>query len=242
MHDTPAYDRSAAAEASPLFDPAMLPVDAGGEVRVSFADRILLFTRERSPEGFHVERVADDEPISRAKVITFLGKYNCVALSVADPVRAFEAFAAQFVQVEAAGGVVENGRGDALLIRRNGRWDLPKGHREAGESMAECAAREAEEETGVRVAEVAELLCSTLHCYDLYGRWEMKLTAWYRMRRAEGYELRPQREEGIEAAEWVPRAQLTARIKESYPTIKRVVEALCSQASAGNMKKFETLW
>ena len=39
------------------------------------------------------------------------------------------------VQVEAAGGVAVDGLGRRLLICRNGRWDLPKGHREAGESL-----------------------------------------------------------------------------------------------------------
>ena len=208
------------------FDESLLPVESDGGVRVSFADRIVLFVRDRAPEGFHAERIAEDEAISRAKVITFLGKYNCVAFLSADPLRAFRSFAAQFVQVEAAGGVVGNDRGEVILIRRNGRWDLPKGHREAGESMACCAAREAEEETGVRVAEVAELLCSTLHCYDIYGQWEMKLTAWYRMRADDPDVLTPQDGEGIVAAEWVPLDCVEGRIKDSYPTIKKVFAAL----------------
>lgn len=211
------------------FDASMLPVGPGGSVRVSFADRIVLFTRDHVPEGFHAERVGEGAAISRAKVITFLGKYNCVAFLSADPLRLFRAFAAQFVQVEAAGGVVENACGDVALIRRNGRWDLPKGHREAGESMTACAAREASEETGAHVTGVAELLCSTLHCYNVYGQWEMKLTAWYRMLSDGPDALIPQGEEGIVAAEWVPRGCAGARIKESYPTIKSVFAALCAR-------------
>ncbi len=40
-----------------------------------------------------------------------------------------------------------------LLTRRsdNGRWCLPGGHMEAGESVAEACAREVEEETGLQV-------------------------------------------------------------------------------------------
>lgn len=36
-----------------------------------------------------------------------------------------------------------------LLMRHADRWDLPKGHVDAGESDIECALREMEEETGL---------------------------------------------------------------------------------------------
>lgn len=36
-----------------------------------------------------------------------------------------------------------------LLMRHADRWDLPKGHREPGESIRETALRETEEETGI---------------------------------------------------------------------------------------------
>lgn len=36
-----------------------------------------------------------------------------------------------------------------LLMRHHDRWDLPKGHVDAGESEIECALREFEEETGI---------------------------------------------------------------------------------------------
>ena len=42
---------------------------------------------------------------------------------------------AEFREVDAAGGLVSNRRGDYLLIQRSGLWDLPKGHREAGEDI-----------------------------------------------------------------------------------------------------------
>ena len=53
--------------------------------------------------------------------------------------------------VRAAGGIVTDEAGRMLLIRRNGRWDLPKGKVEAGETLLQAALREVEEETGVRV-------------------------------------------------------------------------------------------
>ena len=49
---------------------------------------------------------------------------------------------AEFKEVNAAGGLVRNRRGDYLLIKRNGLWDLPKGHQEAGEDIRVTALRE----------------------------------------------------------------------------------------------------
>jgi len=55
-----------------------------------------------------------------------------------------------------AGGVVLD-EGYILLVRnRNGYWGLPKGHWESGETLAETAAREVLEETGLTV-EVGDL-------------------------------------------------------------------------------------
>ena len=53
--------------------------------------------------------------------------------------------------VRAAGGIVTDDAGDMLLIRRNDRWDLPKGKVEAGETLRQAALREVEEETGINV-------------------------------------------------------------------------------------------
>jgi bis(5'-nucleosidyl)-tetraphosphatase len=41
-----------------------------------------------------------------------------------------------------------------LLMRHADRWDLPKGHREPGESISETALRETEEETGISRSQI----------------------------------------------------------------------------------------
>ncbi len=41
-----------------------------------------------------------------------------------------------------------------LLMRHRDRWDLPKGHAEAGEAMLETALRETEEETGIAASSI----------------------------------------------------------------------------------------
>ena len=80
------------------------------------------------------------------------------------------------------------------------------------------------EETGVKVDSVGRLLATTLHGYSFYGKWELKLTAWYAMR-GESAELVPQQEEGIICAQWIKRDEIREKIKASFPTIRAVFDA-----------------
>ena len=142
---------------------------------VYFADRAVAFTAEAPGGAWYAVAAEACGGISRAKILNFLESHNSVAVVSDDPDRAFAAFAAEFTPVEAAGGVVVNDCGEWLMIHRNGRWDLPKGHLECGERIEECAAREVEEETGV-AARVVRPLCETLHAYYFpkTARWELK--------------------------------------------------------------------
>lgn len=202
---------------------SMLPIESDGSIVISFGERLLHFTTSAA-EGWYCVDHLDKESISRAKIVLFLETYKRVAILSPDPMASFLEFAEQLSWVEAAGGVVENESGEVVMIRRNERWDLPKGHREMGEEFEWCAAREAEEETGVKVRKVEKLLATTLHSYNFYGKWELKLTAWYHMR-GESVELIPQQEEGIICAEWIAREQIEEKIKGSFPTIQRVLDA-----------------
>ena len=129
---------------------------------------------------------------------------------------------AEFREVDAAGGLVSNRRGDYLLIQRNGLWDLPKGHREAGEDIQITAMREVQEETGVDQLELRELICVTDHCYLRGGIWHIKHTWWYDMLYTDPVNLTPQREEDITRAAWVARSSLPPYLKNTYPSIQEV--------------------
>lgn len=174
--------------------------------------------------------VDDNMAISRAKVIKKVENNKYVALLTPDVEATFEALKDEFHLVEAAGGIVDNGEGAILMISSRGRWDLPKGHVEQGESGMQAALREVEEETGIRCEVVGEsALAHTWHAYDTYGRWELKRTEWWAMR-AIGGELRAQREEGITEVVWCDEDALAERLKLSYATICEVVERyLCKR-------------
>ena len=192
---------------------------------VYFADKTLRFVSSASDaEGFPV--AAECGP-NRDKILKILETHNSVSVVAADPGAAFGAFAAGFVPVEAAGGVVVNDRGEWLMIRRNGRWDLPKGHLEAGESFAACAEREIAEETGI-AARVERPLCETLHAYWFAktARWELKRTHWFRLRPAGAGTPAPQTEEWIERVSWCAPAEREEHLRDAFPTIRRVAAAM----------------
>ena len=134
----------------------------------------------------------------------------------------YREFCAKFKEVNAAGGLVSNRRGDVLLIRRNGLWDLPKGHQEEGEDISVTALREVEEETGVHNLELGRLVCVTDHSYRRNDVWHLKHTWWYDMLYTDPLDLTPQREEDITKAAWVARSGLSPYLKNTYPSIAEV--------------------
>lgn len=197
------------------------------EQTIYFQDKSLTFSRVRAVETDFVIPSGEATSLTRAKILNFFEIHNSIRVLCDDPEEAFRRFGEEFTLIEAAGGVVVNGRGEWLMIRRNNRWDLPKGHVEAGESFDRCAEREIEEETGVKAA-VLRPLCDTWHAYFFpkTQRWELKRTHWYLLRSTERGELKPQTEEGIVEVAWCTPNDVEHYLKESYPTIRRVVEAL----------------
>ena len=128
----------------------------------------------------------------------------------------------EFREVNAAGGLVSNRRGDYLLISRSGLWDLPKGHQEPGEDIEVTALREVQEETGVNELQLRRLICITDHVYLRGGVWHLKHTWWYDMLYTNPTDLTPQREEDISKAAWVAKSSLPPFLKNTYPSIVEV--------------------
>lgn len=125
--------------------------------------------------------------------------------------------------VDAAGGVVENERGDVLMIYRRGRWDLPKGKRDDNEPLDACALREVTEETGLHRLSCGPKICETYHIYAQCGQRLVKTTSWYRMTGTFSETPVPQAEENITEARWVSLRELGPIAFKSYHAIRDVL-------------------
>ena len=124
--------------------------------------------------------------------------------------------------IKAGGGIVYNQEGKVLMIKRHGKWDLPKGKKEKGENIATCALREVEEETGVKKLLIQRFRMITYHIFNRDGQYFLKETYWYDMTTTFKKKLVPQTEEDIEKACWKDEAEVRELVKDSYKNIQKL--------------------
>ena len=136
-------------------------------------------------------------------------------------------FCSRYKSIEAAGGIVTNLAKEVLWIRRNEKWDLPKGKVEIGEEIEDTAVREVEEECNVNGLEIIKEVASTFHCYTTRkGKWALKRTYWYEMNTHYMGELIPQVEEGIERVEWVNKDNIESLKMNTYKSLIDVFDSI----------------
>jgi len=134
-----------------------------------------------------------------------------------------KAFWKHFTIIQAAGGLVENEAREVLLIFRRGKWDLPKGKLDEGETLAACAVREVQEETGLKTVQLNEFLLVTYHTYNDYGHSVLKESYWYRMSSSVTEILVPQTTEDIHDIKWASKQALEPYQENTFPSIKDVL-------------------
>jgi 8-oxo-dGTP pyrophosphatase MutT (NUDIX family) len=112
-------------------------------------------------------------------------------------------FRIYFTEVPAAGGLVKHNSGRFLFIVRRGKWDLPKGHIDRGESPEDCALREVNEECALTGHKIIKPLEPSFHTYSWEGISYLKQTHWFLMSYDGDMIREPQAEEGISKVEWL---------------------------------------
>lgn len=138
--------------------------------KIYFGENLITFPPSLPQEGYTVVTDSTPERI-RALIEDCYGKGSAkIALFSStgqDLAKIFDGF---FRSIEAAGGVVRHwDTGKILMIRRWGRWDLPKGWKEPGETSQENALREVSEETGIARLEIEGYIDTSHHAYILDG-------------------------------------------------------------------------
>jgi 8-oxo-dGTP pyrophosphatase MutT (NUDIX family) len=112
------------------------------------------------------------------------------------------------------------------MIFRRGKWDLPKGKLDIGETIEECALREVREETGIRNLKIIKLTGITYHEYfDKYVKDDViKETHWFAMKVKGSTTLIPQTDEDIEKIIWANDKEVQECLQNTYPNIREIIE------------------
>jgi len=128
----------------------------------------------------------------------------------------------------------ENGQFEVLLIdsRRTGRWGIPKGHIEPGETTSAAAEREAFEEAGVKGATANEVFGTYSYCREHEAnRYCVSVHLLFVSELSEDYP-----ESGLRKARWVP---ITAAASEAdHPDLKLLFYRLQHAAKRGAFSLF----
>lgn len=119
------------------------------------------------------------------------------------------------------GVIVLNNRGQVLLGKRLskhgfGTWSFPGGHLEAGESPFECAQREVQEETGLKLTN--SILGPSVQ--DVFAQTDKHYLTWFVIAKAEGVPqvLEPEKCEGWRWFDW---AELPEPLFQPIQTLMR---------------------
>ncbi|HEV3222260.1 MAG TPA: NUDIX domain-containing protein [Puia sp.] len=129
------------------------------------------------------------------------------------------------ILIKAGGGLVKNEHEEVLFMFRRGKWDLPKGKLDPGESLESCAQREVKEETGISHLELVRFLIVTKHEYEEDGQIISKETHWWLMKSNGNQILIPQTEEDITELKWIGPSDFKIVQQNTYPSILDVLRA-----------------
>ncbi|GAB4259984.1 MAG: NUDIX domain-containing protein [Vicingaceae bacterium] len=173
-------------------------------------------------DSLYTKYCCNEEILELVNLIKIDIKLKQIVLFGKDVDFLLEQFKKTLKVIEAAGGIVKNKQDEILCIYRNGFWDFPKGKLEQGEDISTTAVREIKEECGVNNIKIIEELNTTYHIYFENNVPVLKVTYWFLMD-ATFFEgpLIPQKEEGIEKAEWLNKKQMMAVFyPKTYESLK----------------------
>lgn len=141
-----------------------------------------------------------------------------------NPKSALKYFFSNFKKIKAAGGIVKSDD-QQLFIKRNGKWDIPKGKMEKGEKPRETAIREIQEECGLEGnLTIDSKLMKTFHCYFMFDESVLKKTTWFVLNYDGSKIVKAQAEEGITEVVWLKKNQLAKVKKNTYSSVRDVLE------------------
>jgi 8-oxo-dGTP pyrophosphatase MutT (NUDIX family) len=211
-------------------------------IKIYFNDKPLFLTDEMTEEiqgyAHHDDAILIDEfshPAVNAMIHEMRREKVHAGIFIhSDLATLKKAFWKKFNLVQAGGGLVNNGAQAWLFMLRRGKWDLPKGKLDAGETLEQCAVREVGEETGLSAVRPDAPLLITYHTYDENGKHILKETHWYRMSVSGSQAAIPvpdqriakfQADEAITEIVWADKERVAVLITNTSPSIIDVLKA-----------------
>ncbi len=193
-----------------FFNESFLIISDKAENNNGIKQFVLPLQNTRQPEAWLAEVEFSTRPLNMA----FIHK---------QPGLIWENFISGFKIIRAAGGLIKNNSNQYLFIFRRGKWDLPKGKIDKGETIEEAAIREIQEETGLKKVAIQNNLTTTYHIYRLKGKLVLKETFWFLVQNLVNEPLIPQAEEDIEKAAWLSKNEIETVLANSFGSIKDVI-------------------
>ena len=138
-------------------------------------------------------------------------------------------FKSKIKVIFASGGIVKNDNNQILFIYRRGKWDLPKGKAEKGESIRETAVREVIEETGIEKLKIDKYFSNTFHIIRNNKKYFLKETSWFLMSSNFKGKLKPQLTEGIKSVKWKTFDDAKKIKKKTYGNISIILTDFLKQ-------------
>ncbi len=156
-------------------------------------------------------------------IISLKEKPETIIIQTENIETTFKKIAELFTIIQAGGGLAYTPDEQVLLIFRKGKWDLPKGKLDPGETLERCAVREVEEETGLNGITLGKKITTTYHTYKEKGQHILKESHWYLMTVPHAIPLTPQTEEDIQECKWIQKTALESYIKAAHPSVADVL-------------------
>jgi len=197
--------------------------------RIYYKDKFIAFSNDNNADkgftnNYKVYKSIDDEVLIKQIIDELIDDNFKQKILVQMPFSDFlKRFRKHFYYIEAAGGFIQKDN-YFLCIHRLGKWDLPKGKLEKGESIEEAAIRECEEECGIKELRIISELQSSFHIYPYKRSFALKQSYWFYMRSTYNEKLVAQTEENIDEVRWFNRSEIESIVlKDTYLTVHDVI-------------------
>ena len=194
--------------------------------KIYIKDKPFIILNQALPLASNMVKVTGNETLDhfvQLHASADVGGSYCIAPNMA---AAFKSFKIKAKVIKAGGGLVQNAEGQYLFIFRKNKWDLPKGKLDKGETLAQCAVREVEEECGISNLTLGLPMVTTFHVFDNKGRWCLKETHWYHMQYKGKKAPKPQIEEDITDIKWLNNKDFWMVHENTYTMISEMVEMI----------------